>query len=123
MRILVADDDPVTSRLVCAQVRGMGHEPAAAFDAMQTVMLAMRLPQPEAIVLDLSMPGGTGFGVLEKLQASNKTAMIPVIVLSGTTDPNARQTALDAGAAAFLAKPASPDQLREALAEIQSPPG
>ncbi len=122
MRILVADDDPVTSKLVCAMVRGMGHVPMPAFDAVQSFMLALRAPQPDAIILDLSMPGGTGMGVLDKLKSSTKTAEIPVVVLSGTTDPNARQAALVAGAVAFLAKPASAQQHREALDALAAPP-
>ncbi len=86
-----------------------------AFDAMQTLMLAMREPHPDAILLDLNMPGGTGIGALEKLQASSRTANIPVIVLSGTTDPEARQASLDAGAAAFLHKPAKAEELKAVL--------
>ena len=115
MRILVAEDDQVTSQTVCAMVRGLGHRPMQAFDAMQTLMLAMRSPHPEAILLDLNMPGGTGMGALEKLRASSRTAHIPVIVLSGTANSEARQVALDAGAAAFLGKPAKVGELKAAL--------
>lgn len=118
VRILVAEDDQVTSQSVCAMVRGLGHRPMQAFDAMQTLMLAMRLPQPDAILLDLNMPGGTGMGALERLQASSKTAHIPVIVLSGTTDPEARRTALDAGATEFLGKPATTQQLKATLESL-----
>jgi CheY-like chemotaxis protein len=115
VRILVAEDDQVTSKTVCALLRGMGHQPIPAFDAVQALMLAMRAPQPDAIMLDLAMPGGTGMGALDKLHASSKTAEIPVIVLSGSIDPDARQAALTAGAAAFLAKPATVEQLKAAL--------
>ncbi|MGH7669382.1 MAG: response regulator [Gemmatimonadaceae bacterium] len=115
MRILVAEDDQVTSKTVCAMLRGIGHQPIPAFDAVQTLMLAMRDPQPEVILLDLNMPGGTGMGALDKLQSSSKTGGIPVIVLSGSTDPLARQAALDAGATGFLGKPARLDQLTTAL--------
>ncbi len=115
VRILVAEDDQVTSQAICAIVRGLGHRPMQAFDAMQTLMLAMRDPHPEVILLDLNMPGGTGLGALEKLQSSSRTAHIPVIVLSGSTDPEARQAALGAGAAAFLGKPAKVDELKAAL--------
>lgn len=103
-------------------LRGTGHQPIPAFDAVQTLMLAMRTPQPDAILLDLNMPGGTGMGALDKLQSSSKTAGIPVIVLSGSTDPNARQTALDAGATAFLGKPAKLDQLTAALQALTARP-
>ena len=115
VRILVAEDDQVTSKTICAMLRGIGHQPVPAFDAVQTLMLAMRAPQPEAIMLDLNMPGGTGMGALEKLQASSKTAEIPVIVLSGTEDPDARQAALSAGAVDFLSKPPTADHLKGAL--------
>jgi CheY-like chemotaxis protein len=120
VRILVAEDDQVTSQTICAMVRGLGHRPMPAFDAMQTLMLAMRAPHPDAILLDLNMPGGTGMGALEKLRASSKTAHIPVIVLSGTMDPEARRAALDAGATEFLGKPTTTQQLKatlEALAD------
>ena len=115
VRILVAADDQVTSKTICAMLRGIGHQPVPAFDAVQTLMLAMRAPQPEAIMLDLNMPGGTGMGVLDKLQASTKTVGIPVIVLSGSTDPGARESALGAGANAFIGKPATAENLKGAL--------
>ena len=115
VRILVAEDDQVTSKTVCAMLRGIGHHPIPAFDAVQALMLAMRTPPPDAIMLDLNMPGGTGMGVLDKLQASTRTAEIPVIVLSGSTDPAARTAALEAGATTFLGKPATPEQLKGAL--------
>lgn len=119
MRILVAEDDQVTSKIVCAFLRGSGHQPVPAFDAIQAVMLAMRAPQPDAIILDLSMPGGTGVGILDKLKSSSKSAGIPVIVLSGNTDPKARKAAIEAGAESFLSKPATAEQLDAALAALQ----
>ena len=53
---------------------------------MQVMMLAMRA-RPDAIVLDINMPGGTGMEALKKLKASVKTAHIPVLVLSGSISP------------------------------------
>ena len=61
MRILVADDDRVVSTLVCALVRKKGWQAIAAFDANQAFMVAMQNPPPDAIILDIGMPGGTGF--------------------------------------------------------------
>jgi CheY-like chemotaxis protein len=94
VRILVAEDDQVTSKAHCAILRGLGHMPISAFDAVQALMAAMRDPKPEVIMLDLNMPGGTGMGALDKLKSSSRTAEIPVIVLSGVTDPKARRAAL-----------------------------
>lgn len=118
MRVLVADDDRVVSGLVCGILRGRGHQPTPAYDAMQTLMFAMRAPQPEVILLDISMPGGTGVQALQKLKVSVKTALIPVIVLSGTTDPTMPDVMRELGAAEFLPKPADRDTLLAAIERV-----
>lgn len=114
MKILVADDDPLVTHLLHTTLRGHGYEVAVAADAMQAMMFAQRLPLPAAIILDINMPGGTGIGALQRLKASVKTAMIPVLVVSGTTDPDVPARVAELGADAFLPKPVNPDDvLRE----------
>jgi CheY-like chemotaxis protein len=65
-----------------------GFEVSIAADAMQAVMLAVRKP-PDALILDIGMPGGGGFQVLDRLKASTNKKLnnFPIIVLSGLTDP------------------------------------
>ena len=104
-RILVADDDKVISLLVCSTLRKAGYFPVPAFDAMQALMFAMRAPQPEAIILDLNMPGGGGLVTLKKLKASARTAEIPVLVLTGDSGAEVRAMVSDLGAHSFLSKP------------------
>ena len=118
MKILVADDDRVVSLLVCALIQKKGWQPVSAFDANQAFMVAMQRPHPNAIILDLGMPGGTGFEVLRRLKMSTKTSMIPVIVLSGTSNPEEPAKALAQGAAAFLFKPVEPALLYETLGRV-----
>ena len=118
MKILVADDDRVLSQLVCAVVREAGHEPVPAFDAMQTVMFAIRPPQPAAIILDINMPGGTGLEALRKLKLSARTSPIPVIVLSGSTELDMPQQVKQLGADEFLAKPINPEVLVLAIERV-----
>jgi len=116
MKILVAEDDKVVSLLVCGILREQGHQVLAAFDQMQTIMFANKLPGPDAIVLDLNMPGGTGGETLRRLKTSSRTVYTPVIVLSGTTDPNAPKLVAELGGESFLSKPVN----REAfLAELE----
>src|SRR5687767_13964596 len=103
MQVLLADDDPVLTRLVGAGLRAKGWQVTVAADAMQAVMFAMR-EHPDAIILDINMPGGTGLTVLQRLKASVKTAEIPVVVLSGTADPTMPQTTKELGAADFVVK-------------------
>jgi CheY-like chemotaxis protein len=116
LKILIADDDRVIAGLVASVVRTMGHTPMHAYDAMQTMMFAMKSPAPDLIVLDINMPGGTGLDALRKLKASAKTALIPVVVLSGSIDQSLPTKVKDLGAAAFLTKPIDPAALTDAIA-------
>lgn len=109
MKILIADDDRVLNHMLSSRLRNKGCEVVTAFDAMQALMAAMRTT-PDAIILDIHMPGGTGIEALKKLKASARTALIPVIVLSGSMDPNAAAALVcDLGAADFIPKPADPE--------------
>jgi CheY-like chemotaxis protein len=75
---------------------------------------------PDAIVLDIRMPGGNGIDTLRRIKNSTRTGMTKVIVVSGSEEKGIEKTALDNGAAAFIRKPAKFDDvygaLREALA-------
>jgi CheY-like chemotaxis protein len=74
---------------------------------------------PDVIVLDLAMPRVTGWDVLRALKADPRSRPIPVLVLSGN---DARQSALQAGADAYLQKPCLPDELyREILKVLRQP--
>jgi len=103
-------------------VREMGHVPIHAWDAMQTVMFAVKTPTPDVIVLDINMPGGTGLEALRKLKASAKTQHIPVVVLSGSIDQSLPRKVKELGAEAFLAKPIDPQALRDAISAVTAPP-
>ncbi len=116
MKILVAEDDKVMSKLMCGILQEGGHTAIPAYDAMQAVMYAIKQP-PDVVLLDINMPGGTGVGVLTKLKASSRTSTIPVIVISGSTDPALPKQVAELGAARFLAKPIDPDALLSAVTD------
>jgi CheY-like chemotaxis protein len=116
MRILVAEDDKVVSMLVCGILRDEGHQALAAFDQMQVLMFAAKTPGPDVIILDLNMPGGIGRETLRRLKTSPKTRHISVIVLSGTTDPDAPALVQELGGDAFLPKPVDRQKLLAELA-------
>jgi DNA-binding response OmpR family regulator len=113
--VLVVDDDRVVSHLVSSLLREKGFKPSAAFDAVQAMMMAMRTPPPDAIVLDINMPGGSGEDTLRKLKISTRTAGIPVIILSGSIDDNGKERVRALGATAVLSKPLVPEELFAAL--------
>lgn len=118
--ILVADDDRVVVELLSLGLRARGFAVTAAADAMQVIMTVRRTP-PAAILLDIVMPGGTGYEALKRLRANSSTHGIPVIAMSASTDAEVPQKVRDLGATAFLLKPLQLDDvaatLRRSIAE------
>jgi CheY-like chemotaxis protein len=122
MKVLIADDDKVLTRLVTAGLKSRGWQVEVAHDAMQALMFAMKAPPPDVISLDIGMPGGTGFKVLEKLQQSSRTSQIPVVVVSGSISEADEARVVELGAFAFLRKPADPQILHETLTRAAGMP-
>ena len=119
MKILLADDDRVLTTLLSGRLRPRGVEVVVAHDAMQALMSAMRSP-PDAIVLDIQMPGGTGIEALRKLKTSAKTSSIPVIVVSGSGTGGTPDEVKALGADEFLLKPVDPEALCRATGQAPS---
>ena len=117
MDVLVADDDSVMALMLSSCLKKAGHNVVVARDAMQTMMAAMRKP-PDAILLDVMMPGGNGLQVLRQLKTSVKTALIPIIVITGSVDPATVPTATELGADRCMAKPPDLNRLLSTLQEL-----
>ena len=109
-KILVVDDDPDLVRALRLRLRANNYEVTTACDGYTAIAQAQK-ERPALIILDLGLPAGDGFVVLDRLQNADTLAGIPVIVLSAR-DPQANEErALRAGAAAFFQKPADNDEL------------
>ena len=119
-KILVADDSRFQVALLKAGLEDKGFEVVVAEDAMRAGMLALRTA-PDAIVLDINMPGGSGLEVLRRLRRSSKTQHIPVVVVSGSIDAGVREVATKLGVVDFFTKPVDLDQLAKALAGLLTP--
>jgi CheY-like chemotaxis protein len=118
-KILVAEDDPVMASTLSGALKSRGYGVVLARDAMQAVMFAVQ-QQPNAILLDVNMPAGTGLGALARLQASARTSSIPVLVVSGSTDLTLPATVRAEGAKGFFRKPVDLEALCARLAELLS---
>jgi len=116
-RVLIAEDDPVMASMLTGALESRGYGVVLARDAMQAVMFAVQ-QQPNAILLDVNMPAGTGLGALTRLQASARTSSIPVLVVSGSTDLTLPATVRAEGAKGFFKKPVDLDALCARLEEI-----
>jgi len=109
-KILIVDDDPDLVRAMRLRLRANNYEVATASDGYAAIASAQK-ERPSLIILDLGLPVGDGFVVLERLQNSDALSGIPVIVLSARDPQMNEERALKAGAAAFFQKPADNDEL------------
>lgn len=109
-KILVVDDDPDLVRALRVRLRANNYEITTAGDGYSAIASAHK-ERPDLIILDLGLPAGDGFSVLDRLQKSDPLSAVPVIVLSAR-DPQANEEkALRAGAAAYFQKPADNEEL------------
>jgi two-component system KDP operon response regulator KdpE len=109
-KILVVDDDPDLLRALRLRLRANNYEVTTASDGYAAIAAAQK-ERPALIILDLGLPVGDGFVVLDRLQNSDALSGVPVIVLSARDPQNNEEKALKAGAAAFFQKPADNDEL------------
>ena len=103
-KILIIDDSTDTRLVVNARLKKKGYDTVFAADGMQAIAVAQQA-RPDAIVLDLGLPGGSGFIVLQRLKANTALACIPVIILTADESQESEFKGLEAGAAAYLHKP------------------
>jgi len=109
-KILVVDDDPDLVRALRLRLKANNYDISTASDGYSAIATAQK-ERPDLIVLDLGLPAGDGFVVLDRLQNSDALAGVPVIVLSARDPQGNEERALKAGAAAFFQKPADNEEL------------
>ena len=113
-KILIIEDDADLRRGLNIRLRASNYDTAFAADAVMALSIAKK-EEPDLILLDLGLPGGDGFLVLDRMKNIAALACTPVIVVSAR-DPKANeQRALAAGAEAFFQKPVDNDQLMKAI--------
>jgi len=112
--VLLVDDDEDLLISLAAPLRRQAFDVAVATDAVTAISTAVKHP-PDVVVMDIGLPGGSGVTVMQRLHSLPQLAGVPVIMLSGRDPEKHRDDALAAGAAAYLAKPAAPEELMAAV--------
>lgn len=118
-RILVVDDDEAIRRLLVKSLEQLpsnpivytatnGHEGLAAVENMQ----------PDMLVLDIMMPGMSGFEVCQKLRSNIQTAFIPIMMLTGNTDEESRTRGFLVGTDDYMGKPFSVPELHARVSRL-----
>ena len=113
-KILCIDDDPDISKILKLRLEPYGVDVLRAFNGMQGYWTAMDM-HPDVIITDMSMPDGEGNYIVGRLKSRSATDRVPVIVLTGQSNPASRRLMLSIGADAYLMKPIN---LPELLAEL-----
>jgi NTE family protein/lysophospholipid hydrolase len=101
--ILVVDDDPVNRDILARRVTRLGYLVTLAEDGQQA-LTAVREQLPELVLLDVNMPGLSGFDVLREIRADERYRELPVIVLSASNEADDAVRCLEFGADDYLAK-------------------
>jgi DNA-binding response OmpR family regulator len=114
-RVLIVEDDPDTLVILRINLTAAGVEPMLAGDG-RTAIERIEAESPDAVLLDVLLPGIDGWQVLEQLHA--KGDPVPVIVCSGKDNMHDLQRARDLGAVAYLVKPFDIDRLIEVTSEV-----
>ena len=113
-RVLVIDDESIVGVILRYAFEARGHEIVVAGDGRSGIELA-RSEHPDAIVLDLMMPGVTGYDVLDELKGDVGVDDVPVLVLTAVTMARERERCLSDGADAVMTKPFDPRDVAEAI--------
>ncbi len=109
--LLVVDDDPISRRLLAANLQRQGYTVQTAEDGQRALDL-LRAQAFDVVLLDLLMPNLTGYQVLEHMKTDDALRHIPVIVISGTEDMGSAVKCIEMGATDYLTKPFDPVLLR-----------
>ena len=120
-RILIVEDDEDVSKGLRVIFRANNYLAVVAGDAVTAVSRA-KSENPDLILLDLGIPAGDGYLVMERLGNIESLASIPVIVFTARDEAGHRERALEAGAKAFFQKPVEPAELLTAIRQILEGP-
>lgn len=112
--VLVVEDDTQINELVGAYVQIAGFGYRAALDGA-SALAAVRERLPSLIILDLMLPDTDGFEIARQLKRDEKTASIPIVMLTALDRDEQRKQGMDAGAVRYITKPFDPDQLIDAI--------
>lgn len=115
-KVLIVDDSPAQVFSLRKLIEDWGHEALTAESGNEALEIA-RQHQPNVILMDIVMPGMSGFQATRKLSKDQATHGIPVIFVSNKDGEADRVWGMRQGAAAFLTKPVNPEILFSAISD------
>ena len=120
-KVLIVEDDADVRLGYQVLLKANGYDTVFAADSVSAVGEA-RTIEPDLVILDLGLPGGDGFIVLERFRANTHLAGIPVVVVSARDLHGNKERALKAGARAYLQKPWNDNELLAIIGQLLGQP-
>lgn len=117
-RILVAEDDEKSRRLLASILEACGHDVTYASDGLTALRLVQRDPFDLAI-FDVMMPGLDGLAVTREVRSDPETSTLPIAIVTALSSPEDRQRALEAGADEYVSKPFHIVQIARLVTELR----
>ena len=117
MKVLVIDDEAPIRLLCRVNLEAEGVEVVEAADGEQGIEVA-RAEEPDAILLDVMLPGLHGWAVAERLLEDEKTQNIPIIFLTARADLRDRAHGMDLGGVDYVTKPFNPVELAPLVRDV-----
>jgi phosphoserine phosphatase RsbU/P len=114
MQLILVDDDPISRRLLAAQIRALGYSVTEyedgqdAWDALQQSMIAL-------VISDWQMPGLDGPGLVQRIRTAEFPGYVYCILITDSGEPSQRGSILEIGADDYLNRPSLPEELRVRL--------
>ncbi len=121
-KILIVDDDDDLRQALRLRLRANHFETVSACDGYSAIAQAYK-ERPDLVILDIGLPAGNGYVVLERLQKDDKLSTIPVIVLTARDPQGTERRVMESGAAAFFQKPADNTELLNVIRATLSQSG
>ena len=109
--VMMVDDEPMMTDVILAYLEEAGYTNFVSVNDSSAAMGVARAERPGLMILDLMMPGVSGFDILEMLRADDDLRFTPVIVLTAASDALTKLRALELGATEFLTKPVDASEL------------
>ena len=116
-RILIADDNQLTIKAVSMLWRSLGHQVATARDGLSAVEMAASF-QPDAVVLDVGMPGLNGYDACQRIRKQARGKDIVLVAVTGWGQDEARRQADEAGFDGLLVKPVHPEAILQLVDSV-----
>lgn len=110
-KILIIDDELVNIKVTKKYLEQDGYEEFITSTDPTRAMDLITTEQPDLVLLDVVMPNVSGLDILQMVRSNPSTESLPVVILTASTDPETKLSALRLGATDFLAKPVDPSEL------------